>query len=251
MSAAALSAPPGYVLLDVAGNTVVARADAAGGIGNALQEAASLYAWAERHATAAFHGRAPTYAARLPVTALEVVVRHSWHGGLLASLTKDRFRWPGRAPWELEASERLRAHRVPTPAVIAYVLYPAGRGLCRVDVATERLPAGADFPALWRTSDAAAREQMLAAAAALLRGLRREQAQHADLNVKNLHLAQDGAGLVAYVLDVDRVTFRDGDVAAANLARLTRSLRKARRQFDLDLGEADIARLTALAQEEP
>lgn len=249
MSVAVLAAPPGYAEFEAAGATVVARTDAERGLRRALQEAPTLYAWAEAQATATFHGRAPTYAAPLPESALEVVVRHAWHGGMLARVTKDRFRWPGRAPWELEASERLRAQGVPTPAVIAYVLYPAGRGLCRTDVATERLPAGADFPALWRTSDAAAREHLLAAIATLLRQLRAARAHHADLNVKNLFLAQQGLGFVAYALDVDRVQFDVPDAATANLARLSRSLRKARRQFGLALGEPEIARLMDLAQE--
>lgn len=249
MSAAAVVAPPGYVQFGVSGATVVAREDAERGLREALADGRALLDWARAQPDAqVFQGRAPTYAVPLPASALQIVVRHAWHGGLLAGLTRDRFRWPGRAPWELEASLKLFAQGVPTPAVIGYVLYPTGRGLCRTDVATKRLPAGADFPALWRTSDATARADILDAVATLVRRLSAAGAHHADLNVKNVYVSEENATMVAYALDVDRVQFVTGDAASANLARLLRSLRKARQQFGLELSDADLARLTQRVQ---
>ena len=96
----------------------------------------------------------------MPRSEIDVVVRHSQHGGMLAAVTGDLFRWPGRAPWELEVSRRLRHAEVATPEVVAYLVYPAGPLFCRNDVATRRLPDGEDLPAAWRHAPPAEREAL-------------------------------------------------------------------------------------------
>jgi hypothetical protein len=238
---AALAAPPGYTRFAQRDSTVIARNDAAAGVRSALKDVNTLHCWAATLPGAKpFQGRATAWGARLPGTSLDVVVRHARHGGFFAAITGDRFVWPGRAPWELEVAERLREAGVPTPALIAYVLYPAGPMLCRCDVATKRLPEGADFPEIWASSDAVARGAILEATATLLR------AHHPDLNAKNIYVAREGNTFRAFVLDVDRIGFlRSGDSSAGarNLARLTRSLRKFRTKHRLAVREEEIAAL--------
>lgn len=247
MSEAGPSAPPGYTRLQVRDATVIARHDAVLGIQEALQETRTLHCWAATVPGAkAFQGRATAWGTTLPRGGPAVVVRHARHGGFFAAFTGDRFLWPGRAPWELEASERLRAAGVPTPAMVAYVLYPAGPGFCRCDVATARLPDGADFPQAWRDAAPTERESMLTATAALVRALGLVNAQHEDLNAKNVYLAREGRGYRAFALDVDRVRFLsdgDGRATALNLARLLRSLRKHRERHGLAIGDAEFAQL--------
>lgn len=247
MSDAGPSAPPGYARFTVRDATVIARHDAVAGLEDALQETRTLHCWAATVPGAkAFQGRATAWGTTLPRGGPAVVVRHARHGGFFAAITGDRFLWPSRAPWELEASERLRAAGVPTPAVVAYVLYPAGPGFCRCDVATARLPEGGDFPQLWRDAAADAQDAMLTAVAALVRALALVNAQHEDLNAKNIYLAREGRGWQAFALDVDRVRFLptgDTRAAALNLARLTRSLRKSRERFGLEISDEQIATL--------
>lgn len=247
MSHAGPAAPSGYTRLVVRDATVVARYDAVMGVEDALRETRTLHGWASTVPSAqAFQGRATAWGTRLPRGGPAVVVRHSQHGGLLAALTGDRFLWPGRAPWELEVSERLRAAGVPTPAVVAYALYPAGPGFCRCDVATAQLPDGADLPTLWNDASPSSRDGMLTATAALVRALGLVSAQHEDLNARNVYLAREGEGWRAYALDVDRVRFlapSDTRAAQLNLARLLRSLRKSRQHFALKMSDEDLRSL--------
>ena len=251
MIGARLVAPPGFTRFASRDATIVARDDAADGVKEALLDVRTLHCWASTMPGArAFQGRATAWGTRLPLAGFDVVVRHAQHGGLLAVLTGDRFLAPGRAPWELQVSERLRAAGVLTPEVIAYAVYPAGPGLCRNDVATRRLPDGGDLPAVWASADDATRERLLAATAALVHSLGAARAHHADLNIKNVYLTRDGAGWRAYALDVDRVRFLppgDNRAHALNLARLTRSMQKARTQFGVALDASHIAMLTRLA----
>ena len=251
MSGARVVAPPGYTRFALRNATVVARDDAVEGVTEALKDVRTLHCWAATVPGArAFHGRATVWGTRLPGPGLDIVVRHAQHGGVLAAFTGDRFVAPGRAPWELEVSMRLRAAGVRTPEVIAYVVYPAGPGLCRIDVATRRLPDGGDFPALWKAANEPTRERMLAATASLVQALGAAGAHHEDLNVKNVYLSREGNDWRAYALDVDRVRFLpagDDRARQLTLSRLVRSLEKSRTQFGLTVDDADIAMLTRLA----
>lgn len=245
MSHAGPSAPAGYTRLVVRDATAIVRHDAVAGIEDALRDTRTLHGWASTVPGAkAFQGRATAWGATLPRGGPAVVVRHARHGGLFAAITGDRFLWPGRAPWELEVSERLREAGVPTPAVVAYVLYPAGPGFCRCDVATARLPEGADFPEAWASAADGERDGMLTAVASLVRALGLVHAQHEDLNAKNVYLVREGSGWRAFVLDVDRVRFlppKDGRATSRNLARVLRSLRKLRERSGLAIRDDDLA----------
>lgn len=251
MSTSAIVAPAGYERLDLGETIVVARAAAVAGVRHALASAPTLHLWAAGTPEAqGFQGRGTAWGVRLPGGTIDVVVRHAHRGGVLRSLRGDRYVWPGRAPWELETSLRLQEAGVRTPDVVAYALYPAGPGFCRCDVVTRRLPPGADFPVAWRDGSAAVRDDLLVAIAALLRDLQAAGAQHADLNAKNLYVARDGGRWHAWVLDVDRVRFRapnDPEVAAQNLARLVRSLKKLRGRKAMEITDERLARLADLA----
>jgi 3-deoxy-D-manno-octulosonic acid kinase len=246
---AAVAAPEGYERFTVGDTIVVARQDASAGVREALGVCRTLHAWASTLPGATAHqGRATAWGARLPRTEIDVVVRHAQHGGLLAPLTGDLFRMPSRAPWELTASRRLHEAGVPTPDLICYLVYPAGLGFCRADVATRRLPAGEDLPAAWRRAAREERDDMLDAVALLLRDLHRAGAHHPDLNAKNIYLtrADRADGWTAYVLDVDRVQFLapgDALAGAGNAARLRRSLLKWRDKGGLVITDAQLALL--------
>jgi 3-deoxy-D-manno-octulosonic acid kinase len=251
VNASAIVAPAGYERFDNGETVVVARAAAVAGVRAALGAAPTLHAWAAAAPGAqAFQGRGTAWGVRLPGGTIDVVVRHAHRGGVLRALRGDRYVWPGRAPWELETSLRLQEAGVRTPDLVAFALYPAGPGFCRCDVVTRRLPEVADLPVAWREGSPEVRDALLVAIAALLRDLVAAGAQHADLNAKNLYVGRDGGRWHAWVLDVDRVRFRtpnDADVAAQNLARLVRSLRKLRGRKAIDIADEMLARLTDLA----
>lgn len=240
-----------YRELSVGGCRVVACEWAEPFIREALAHG-TLYEWAANQPVKSeMRGRGAVYAVRVPGSPTdEVVVRRNQHGGLLRLVTGEYFLLPTRAPLELATAQRLAEAGVPTPEVIAYAVYPLLGVFARSDVMTRRLPAGADAPALWRTCPVADREVLLQAIARLLTRLAAAGAWHADLNLKNIYLAEQDAVLTAYLLDVDRVTFpADGDVAGRNFARLSRSVRKWRTRWGLDFDEAALARLAALSQE--
>lgn len=225
MSAA--DVPAGYVPLQHGGARAVVRRDAAEAVHRALA-GGTLHAFAARHPERrALRGRGIAFAIPLDAS-LRVVVRHNTHGGLLARLTGDRFVAPTRAPRELSVSLTLSAAGIATPPVIAIVRYPAGGPLERSDVATVEIPGAADL-AVVLAGSAAAHEAAATATGALLAGLGRAGAHHADLNIKNILLQPTAGGFRAFVLDVDRVTFGGREstrVAERNWRRFARSARK-------------------------
>jgi hypothetical protein len=235
-------APQGYVRYLLSGMEMVAAETHADAVRRALAQD-HLYRYAEQHPKRrVFHGRDRAFGAPLPDSGARVVVRHSRHGGMLAPLTGDLFLPPTRAPHELETSLRLAHADVPTPEMIAYVVYRAGI-FRRADIATLEVPASRDLAqALGEAGDEAARRRALGLAAALLRQLTAAGARHPDLNVKNILIAGDAVPR-ALVLDVDRVSFErpnDPSVAEANYRRLARSLTKWRERHGLAVTQADV-----------
>jgi hypothetical protein len=245
-------APEGYVRYLLWGADVVVALEYADAVRDAFA-AKTLYGWAEQHPQRRdYRGRGAVYGAPLPGTSTRVVVRHSRHGGLLAPITRDLFFPPTRAPYELEVALRLREAGVPTPDVLAYAIYPFGPIFRRADVVTREITGARDFGELLLGAPAGAvRRAMLEAVGELLQTLTRVGARHPDLNVKNvlITIAADGA-LGAHVLDVDRIVFgtrgdpRTGD---ANLARLTRSMRKWRETQGAEISDAEITSLAGAA----
>ncbi|MBL0172818.1 MAG: hypothetical protein IPP90_19335 [Gemmatimonadaceae bacterium] len=204
----------------------------------------TAYEWAaQQPQPRALRGRAPVYVAALPASNDLVVVRHAWHGGLLAPLSTDRFRNTRRAEAEYATSVRLRQHAVPTTDVLGFVSYPAGFGCVRVDVVSRLVQDAFDLgmivAGLVPEID---RDDALAATRTLLLRLAAEGVVHPDLNVKNILVVRASTGhLTAMVIDVDVVRWDAGrtpaDTMEANVARLIRSMRKWRRQFGCPLSD--------------
>jgi tRNA A-37 threonylcarbamoyl transferase component Bud32 len=218
-----------------------------------LRAHATLFAWAESEPQPrALQGRGVVYVADLDECRATVVVRHAWHGGLLAPLTGDRFVVPTRAPREATASLTLRERGIHTPELLAYALYPAGPGLRRVDVCTryvrESWDVGAMLDGAVPNLTRGAGER---AVIALLAQLAQAGVVHPDLNVKNILLAfGEGDAPTAWLLDVDVVQFLDAPaplLMERNLRRLVRSIRKWHQRHDRTLDESWLAHFTTSA----
>jgi len=237
--------PDGYEPVTRGGARGVALAPLARTVREALRDG-SLYDYAARHPRArAMSGRAVAWAAPLPDSVTHVVVRHNRHGGLLRHLTGDRFLAPTRAPHELRVARLLAERGVPTPEIVAYVVYPAGPLLRRADVASREIPRARDLALALLAPDRVDKQAALDATATLLAQLAAAGARHADLNLKNVLLAPGADGAyVAWVLDVDRVSFfppGDARLPALNHARLARSAGKWRRAYGAQIDDEDLA----------
>jgi len=219
------------------------RADA-----EAMLEEGSLYEAAARDLGARpLAGRGVAYAILLPKSRTRAVVRHNRHGGVLASMTRDLFLPPTRAPRELATALRLAASGVRTPDVLMYGVQRAAALFRRSDVVTREVEGGRDLAAFMRADvPTAERAEAWRAARVLLQDLGAAGARHHDLNAKNILLAPGERGLVAWVLDVDRVAFGEPasrGVHAGNVARLLRSARKWRDERGAVFDEAELAAL--------
>lgn len=221
--------PSGYTRRMIRDASVVSHGSTMHFFEEMLLEKRTLYEWAARQEGArVMQGRHPAYAVALPGLDVNVVVRHSAHGGMLAGLTRDLFVTP-RAAQELRISWSLRHVGIPTPRILGYALYPTMAGqLWRADVVTREVMDAADLATvLSRNGSAFDREQSIDAAVTLLRRLARTWAYHPDLNLKNVLIAPSGTGdLMAYVLDVDTLRFAEKNAEWMNVARLLRSARK-------------------------
>lgn len=209
----------------------------------------TLYEWAAAAPQPrALRGRAPVYMAQLPASRGSVVVRHAWHGGLLAPLTRDLFWPPTRAPLELAQSMALRAAGVPTTEILGVARYPAAMGFVRVDVVSRYLEGTHDLGAVLAGQDETMSLDMaLVATRQLLVTLAMHRVLHPDLNVKNILLRQGDAGVAeAWVIDIDVVRFPvvrpASELLEQNLARLLRSMRKWRAQCATALSDAQLER---------
>ena len=229
----------------------VARSDFAFSIRRSLVGAdgarGSLIEYAAKQPGArVLQGRGATYAVLLPQSSSRVVVRHNRHGGLLGGFTGDLFLAPTRAPHELDMALALAQQGVPTPDVVAFVLYPPGGIVQRSDVVTREIAGGRDLADILTRDGGPERAAALAATAELVAALARAGARHADLNAKNVLVTYE----TAFVLDLDRVTLGGTPSAAleANLARLARSLRKWRDRFGARVSDRDIAELEDAAR---
>lgn len=209
----------------------------------------SLYEWAATlPLRRELHGRAPAFAVQLPDTDMHVVVRRNHHGGLLGPLLGDRFVL-SRAPIELAISRVFAQQGIPTPEVLAHATQSVNWLHRRIDVVTRLLPAGRDLgEVLLHGAAGPERDAVWHAVGVLLKSLRETGAWHRDLNVKNIYLIEEPpAPPRAAVLDVDRVLFDipGPTVAEANVARLSRSLRKWRATRGAQVTDAEIRALAA------
>ncbi len=240
------AAPPaGYERLVDGEVEAVGLSDLAEPLRRAL-EAGSFYEYAEHHPDARIlEGRGIAYAVPLPESTVQVVVRRSRHGGLLAPLTGERFLGRTRAPRELETALRLERNGVTTPRVIAYATYPDTALTRRADVLTAEVEGARDLAAeIMAAEGRALGEDLITAVAALVASMTTAGARHPDLNIKNILVTRyDGGAVHAQVIDVDRVWFDQPGrplVTERNLHRLTRSLYKWRRLHGLQVDDFDI-----------
>jgi hypothetical protein len=237
--------PPGYERLTDDDVDAVGLSDLAEPLRRALQ-AGSFYEYAAHHPDARMlTGRGVAYAVPLPESTVQVVVRRSRHGGLLAPITGERFVGRTRAPRELETALRLERNGVATPKVIAYATYPDSALTRRADVLTAEIGGARDLAAeIMAVEGRALDEDLVTAVAALIASMTIAGARHPDLNIKNILVTRYDTGAVhAQMIDVDRVWFDQPSlplVTERNLQRLTRSLHKWRRLHGLQIDDFDI-----------
>lgn len=243
--------PPGFERLLLGHAVAVARSDVAVSVRGSLLGAdgtkSTLHDYAARNPGARqLQGRGAAYAVTLPQSSLRVVVRHNRRGGVFAPVIGDWFLAPTRAPHELDVSLALTKLGVNTPDIVAYALYPPGGLLQRSDVCSREIPASRDLAQVLTGEGANERAAALLSTAQLVAALAAVGARHHDLNAKNVLLTYD----LSYVLDVDRVTLggKPDEVLAANLSRLSRSLRKWRDRFHARISERDIGELETNAR---
>ena len=257
--------PEGYERANVGTTELVAHADIAASLTAALQQAPTVYDWAaEQPQHRVLRGRAPVYVATLQ-SGETVAVRHVWHGGAFAPITRDLWLRPSRAPRELRKSIALVNGGVPTAPILGYALYPAAPGFVRVDVVSKYIEDTYDLGAVLSGLAPGMRlNQALSAAQMLLATLARQKLVHPDLNVKNILLQQltPATGSLrpttehvrALVIDVDTMRHRTDlsieKVSKANAERLFRSLEKWKRHTGARIDHVPIV-LTTNAGEGP
>ncbi|MBI4545899.1 MAG: hypothetical protein HY703_11935 [Gemmatimonadetes bacterium] len=226
-----LTVPYPYRMVLAGKNLLVARVEALEPARRALAGAGSLFQFAAAHSAAErLEGRGPALV--VPMGAVLGVVRHYRRGGAAARWLGDRYLRVGvpRPLRELLASRAVAERGIPTPAVLAAAVYPAGV-FYRGDVVTSYIPDSTDLArALFGDGiPAGDRVQVCIAAGELLRRLREAGVLHADLNLKNILLEWSGRPPRVYLLDLDRcrVVERLGEgLHGAMLERFWRSVRK-------------------------
>lgn len=238
---------PGYSQRQLRGVELVAHDSIIDALSNVIERYGTLYSWASGVTQPlALRGRAPVYVAPVPGSIkTTLVVRHAWHGGLFAALTRDVFRRPTRAPNELQISRALLSHGIGTPEMMAYALYDAGPGLVRFDVASRYIPDSYDLAVvLAGLSPTISRDQAFDAIVPLMKKLAEHRFAHPDLNVKNILLSEVSRNVAASVLDVDVMEQQsqktEVHIIEINTMRLMRSMRKSRQQFGVRITDAEI-----------
>jgi hypothetical protein len=246
----AVALPAGYVRVTAGRCAAVARVELEDDARALLADGTIHEAAARSLSARPLAGRGVAYAFALPVTGSHVVVRHNRHGGLLAPLTRDWFLPPTRAPYELDVSLRLAELGVRTPQVLMYGIESVYGVFRRADVVTLEVTGGRDLASFLMPGEVPAlRSEAWRATRALVRSLNAAGARHHDLNVKNVLLTDGDGGLVAWVLDVDRVGFGQAHAASVrvgNANRLLRSARKWRDERGAVLDERELAELGAV-----
>lgn len=235
--AISVSPPQGYEAVRVGRTWGFAPVAVVPWLRETLASGANLHRWAETRSSArTLQGRGRVFSVEAPVRGPEGgvrwVVRHYQRGGAVARVLKDRYLavGPPRPVSEAKASVELRRRGVPTPAVVAGVVYPAGL-YYRADLATEEIPDALDLAAILFGEGSSTEDMIraLQAAARLVRILERQGVYHPDLNAKNIVIPWRGGPGLAHLVDLDRCRVRVAGVPAPSVPmrrRLVRSLRK-------------------------
>lgn len=255
--------PPGFQRLEDGGARVWVRPEARAWVEGALRDHGSLYRAAARDPAARrMEGRGPVYA--IPAAPDEVqaalgepgggwVVRRYRRGGSVARFLGDRYLRVGlpRPFREVEASEALRARRLPTPRVVAAAAYPAGI-FRRGDLVTVEIRGAVELAEVLFDPDrrgvagSVDRKEALGAAGALIRRAARAGVHHPDLNARNILLQWSGGAPDAHLVDLDRCRVaREATPASPRPmhARLFRSIRKLEKKHDLQVPEGELRAL--------
>lgn len=232
--------PQGYARATVGQARIVADEAALERVCTALAADGTLYGWASASPGAvALAGRSPAY--RVDAAGDEWVVRHYWRGGAIGPLLDDRYP-VGRMPRpfrELLASHAARERGVPTPRVIAAVVYP-GRAFYRGDLATAYVPDSADLAEVTfgdRRGQPEERAAAWRAAGVLVRVAAERGLRHPDLNLKNVLLYGPRDSPLACVLDLDRARLEDGPLRPVDRDAMVGRLHRSRRKFERTHGE--------------
>jgi 3-deoxy-D-manno-octulosonic acid kinase len=232
-----VSLPGGYRTATGHGAWGFASSGALLWLADVLTSGASIHSWAGTHPERReLAGRGRTWAVPAPAHgpggAHGWVVRHYRRGGAVARWLHDRYLATGtpRPVAELRSSLEASRRGIPTPAVVAGALYPAG-AFYRADLVTEEIAGGVDLAEILFADRTKAMDPLLAlaAAGALVRRLAETGVRHADLNARNVVLEPRTDGPRAWLVDLDRCRFTAGADRQAGVAmrsRLERSLRK-------------------------
>ncbi|MHC4599279.1 MAG: lipopolysaccharide kinase InaA family protein [Planctomycetota bacterium] len=179
-----------------------------------------------------YQGRGEVFA--LPVPEWKggrAVVRHYHHGGLSGIFFRRWFVGPSRAVREfLTADEAYRAG-VPTVRPLAAITFRFFGPFYRALFVSEEIKGGRDLFAVAEASrfgEAPPLKRVSMAAARAVRKMHDLGFYHADLNLKNILVAEEGAR--AAILDWDLASRRpaplERELRIRNLRRLDRSVRK-------------------------
>lgn len=173
-------------------------------------------------------GRGGAWIVSLP-TGGEAVVRPGRRGGWFGRLVRSRYFVGDRFVQELILTERLRRRGAPVPEPLAAVRHEHRPGYATWLV-TRRIPGTVPAAEALAAAPADRMDVLLEAAGRGVGRLHRAGADHADLNAWNVLLRCDGERPDAWIVDLDGARLQAGALgprrAAANLARLRRSLAK-------------------------
>jgi 3-deoxy-D-manno-octulosonic acid kinase len=247
-----VKAPEGFVEVTGLGAHGFARPAAREWVQAALTRWGSL-ARAAEHAPHALElrGRGVVHAVTGPDGGRWVVRRYH-RGGMVAPVLGQRYlrRGQARPLREALASEAARARGIPSPEVLAGIVYAAGV-FYRADLVTRYVPDSQDLAALLfggggkddaDEAEPPLRAEALRGAGELVVRLARAGIRHPDLNAKNFLVTPgDGPRPTLTVLDLDRALVEaPGSVDPGRMgARLERSLRKLERASNRYLGEVE------------
>jgi 3-deoxy-D-manno-octulosonic acid kinase len=203
-----MNLPPGFYEAEGPAGWAFARPAAQAWVSEALAQGLML----RQHAAGqpqvrALEGRGPVYVVR--GGGAEWVVRPYRRGGAVAGpLLGDRYLrlGPPRPLAEAQASQEARRRAIPTPAVVAGAVYPAGP-FYRADLVTEYIPDSRDLAALLfqrPPADPHERARGLREAGHLIGRMAKAGVEHPDLNAKNILLVGEKWAFTAVLLDLDR-----------------------------------------------
>ncbi|MFC1734985.1 lipopolysaccharide kinase InaA family protein [Candidatus Hydrogenedentota bacterium] len=167
------------------------------------------------------------------------VVRKYRRGGLFGKLVSDTYFIGARPHDELVVTAHAERSGAPVPRVLAAVKFRKAIGYGGFLV-TEEIARSEQLPTRWKAAKSRSEQcSLIRATARAVRQLHDTGIYHADLQLKNILISEDGN---AHIIDCDRARVVDpSDVFSRvrNLLRFLRSARKAARK-GLVLSDRDI-----------